>query len=192
MADLEGPEERERERALIMLNLMMVSFKAVTSYSKEIVEAFKSTLPCGPPKSKLTLWTSPDAGNRKLNTDGCWNGSNRKAGIGGIFRDSNCKWILGFYGSINCDSTIESEFLAIYRGLTIILEKNMRNVAIESDSSVAIKLIKGAAANHAQSNIIKDANAIPTRTGAKLSHVFRGSNDVQTILHEWELNSMKN
>lgn len=63
------------------------------------------------------------------------------------------------------------------RGLTIILEKNLTNVYIESDSSMAVELIKEGDANHAHSKIIIDANALLICSGAKLSHIFKGSNE---------------
>ncbi|KAG5564215.1 hypothetical protein RHGRI_000421 [Rhododendron griersonianum] len=94
----------------------------------------------------------------KLNTDGCWYESNSKLGFGGLFRDSKGNWILGFFGKLVCDSSLEVELWAIYRGFTIILEKSLANVTIESDSLVVVELInEGTPGNHAQSIIITEA-----------------------------------
>lgn len=121
-----------------------------------------------------------EGGPIKLNTDGCWNKDNHKAGFGGLFRDSNGKWMLGYYGKLASKSILIAELWAIYRGLTIIQEENMKNVTIESDSSLAVNLINEGtpgdhAGDHAQ-GIIKDAHALLAHTETKLAHIYRGAN----------------
>lgn len=72
------------------------------------------------------------------------------------------------------DTSLETEIWAIYRGWTIIFEKNKPEVVIESDSSIAVKLVnEGAPENHPQRNIINDAKALLTRIEATLTHIFR-------------------
>lgn len=69
----------------------------------------------------------PLSGEIKHNMDGCYYEFNKKAGFGGVFRDSSGKWILGFYGKATSTCGFEAELWAIYRGVTIILEKGMYN-----------------------------------------------------------------
>lgn len=54
----------------------------------------------------------------------------------------------------------------------------MPKVVIESDSSIAVKLVnEGAPENHPQRNIINDAKVLLTRTEATLTHISRGGNE---------------
>jgi len=61
-------------------------------------------------------------------------------------------------------SSIETEIWSIYRGLTIILEKGLKNIQIESDSQTAVILFNERAnTNHPQSNIINDGKYLLNR-----------------------------
>ncbi|KAI8538402.1 hypothetical protein RHMOL_Rhmol09G0100000 [Rhododendron molle] len=125
----------------------------------------------------LSKWVPPNAGNIKLNVDGCWYNAERNAGIGGIFRDNHGTWTLGFYGTMKAESSTEAEIWSIYRGLTIILERGLANVDIESDSPVAVNIINaGNPGNHPQSIIINDAKMLLLQTGPTLTHIFRAAN----------------
>lgn len=84
---------------------------------------------------------------------------------------------MGFFGKLNCESSLEAELWGIYKGLQIILEKSLRNVQIESDAMLAVNLIKdGNPGNHAQSVIIHEAHGLLTRTDTTLNHVYRTTN----------------
>lgn len=160
-----------------------VSSKVLRSYSTEIVEAFKSPLVTGPTKPKLTCWFPPATGNLKLNTDGYWYESIRKEGFGGLFRNDQGAWVLGYHGKMVVGSCLEKEIWSIYRGLTIILEKGLTNVHIESNSQTAVLLFNdGANTNHPQSNILNDGKYLPSRTGSTLSHIYRGANQCADFL----------
>lgn len=73
------------------------------------------------------------------------------------------------------ESSHETEIWSIYKGLTIIiLQKGMTKIHVESDSLVAVELIKnGAPANHSQSTIINDAHALLIRRESVLAHTYR-------------------
>lgn len=102
----------------------------------------------------------PEAGV-KLNTDGCMYLTNDKAGFGGLFRDHMGKWLLGYYGKIRSTSSLETELVGIYRGLTIMHEKGYQNVQVESDSMEAVKLVnEGNAIGHPHQALIQDANVL--------------------------------
>ncbi|KAH7859313.1 hypothetical protein Vadar_034482 [Vaccinium darrowii] len=88
------------------------------------------------------------------------------------------EWVLGYCGKLIWETSLAAELWAIYRGLTIILEKNMPNVTIESDSLMAVNLIKTDVEGcHPQSNMIFETKALKQRTGATLSHVSRSANE---------------
>lgn len=160
-----------------------VSSKIRCSYANEIVEAFKSPLISDPSKDRLTPWFPPNTSGLKLNTDGCWYDEDRQAGFGGIFRNEQGNWELGFYGKMMAASSLETETWSIYRGLTIILEKGWINIQIESDSQIAMILFnKGANTNHPQSNILNDGKYLLNRTGSNLVRIYRGANQCADYL----------
>lgn len=94
-----------------------MSFKNIISYASEIVEAFNSPLIPDPPLNRLTLWFPPNTGTLKLNTDGRWYESTRKAGFGGLIRDGRGDWVLGYHERMVANSSLETEIWAIHRGL---------------------------------------------------------------------------
>lgn len=113
----------------------------------------------------------------KLNTDGCFYESNGKAGFGGLFRDHDGQWLLGFYGKLTCDSSLETEIWGIYRGLTIMLERGYNNIHIESDSLSAVQLINGDhPSTHPLNSLIGDSRLLLRRTQFQISHIFREAN----------------
>lgn len=114
----------------------------------------------------------------KLNTDGGWYDKDRAVGYGGLFRDAQGEWCLGFYGRLTCSTSLEANIWGIYKGLTIILEKGTASVKIESDALLAVKLInEGPNANHPLSTIINYARTIIMGTASSLTHVYRGANE---------------
>lgn len=153
------------------------SLRNIANYSLEISEAFKSILSNGHINSVLISWSPPCVAGVKLNTDGCWMESRKLAGYGGIFRDHRGQWLLGFYGKREYSSSLETEIWGIYRGLTIMLEKGYNNICIESDSLDAVQLINdGPNEEHPQTELIKEAKNLLTRTCSLLKHVFREAN----------------
>lgn len=71
---------------------------------------------------------------------------------------------MGFYvDKLTSRSSLESELWAIYRGLTIVMEKGILNVKIESDSlDHAVNLINGAPATreHQFAALIEDSKVL--------------------------------
>ncbi|KAL7247703.1 hypothetical protein ACSBR2_002588 [Camellia fascicularis] len=59
-----------------------------------------------------------------------------------IYRDEVGTWIWGYYGYLGNCTSLKAELWSIYRGLTIMMQKGVSNVEIETDSQMAKKLIK--------------------------------------------------
>lgn len=117
--------------------VVSISAKLIYSYACEIEETTTPPSPSHPWTHFSMLYlVTPCTSSIKLNTDGCWYESKGKGGFGGLFRYSRGYWILGFFGKLLCDSSLKAELWGIYRGLTIILEKSLVSVSIESDSSL--------------------------------------------------------
>lgn len=115
---------------------------------------------------KFILLSFPSAGETRINSDECWYNFDNRTDFGNVFHDRTGAWILDFYRKLACNSNFEAEIWAIYRGLTIILEKGMTNVEVESDSSIVVKLIKKELPrmDHPDQNLIENARMLVTRT----------------------------
>lgn len=50
----------------------------------------------------------------KLNTDGCKYLTNEKASFEGLFRDQDGRWLLGYYGKMVLDISLETGLWVIY------------------------------------------------------------------------------
>lgn len=75
------------------------------------------------------------------------------------------------------DLSLETKIWGIYRGLTIILEKGLTSIQIESDSQNAVLLFnEEASTNHPQSNIINDGRYLLNCSGITLIHIYHNAN----------------
>src|SRR3954466_2847479 len=80
----------------------------------------------------------------KLNIDGASKGNPGEAGIGGLFRNYNGDFIMGFASYLGTSTSIIAEAKAIYFGLHLAKENNLTNLWIESDSEIMVKILNGA------------------------------------------------
>ncbi|KAF7834434.1 reverse transcriptase [Senna tora] len=74
----------------------------------------------GPSRDSINVgWVKPKNGFIKLNTDGSSIGNPGPVGVGGLFRDSDGRWLLGFSGSIGYQTNMFAELNAIKHGLAL-------------------------------------------------------------------------
>lgn len=90
---------------------------------------------------QLVRWTTPSVDQVALNVDGSSYGNPGRAGFGGLIRDHEGKWLIGFSGHINFADSLEVELLAILNGLSIAWNIGVRNVSCRSDCMKALSLI---------------------------------------------------
>lgn len=86
---------------------------ALFFFYRQLVPKQSLLLSNGHNPPKLTQWVLPNTGEMKLNTNGYWYDSNKAAGFGGLFRDDQGKWCLGYYGELTCTSSFEAELWRI-------------------------------------------------------------------------------
>ncbi|CAL1373186.1 unnamed protein product [Linum trigynum] len=91
---------------------------------------------------KQIQWSFPRNGWVKLNVDGASVGNPGLAGAGGIIRDEHGKWVRGFVAKVSEASATLAELWAVYYGLQLARKAGCACVLIESDSQMAIALIK--------------------------------------------------
>ncbi|CAJ2635744.1 unnamed protein product [Trifolium pratense] len=98
-----------------------------------------------PEKIKFFLWT---AIHKALPTkemlshrDGSSIDNPGASGFGGLIRNSDGAWVHGFSGNIGFSNILHAELMALYHGLLLAWELNIKDLRCYSDSATAIKLI---------------------------------------------------
>lgn len=77
----------------------------------------------------------------KLNTDENIKMSPGKGGIGGVFKNHDGEWLLGFHANVAYTNPIEAELKAIKRGLQLATQYDFKYLEIELDATKALAYI---------------------------------------------------
>ncbi|MCH79684.1 RNA-directed DNA polymerase (Reverse transcriptase) [Trifolium medium] len=92
------------------------------------------------PTSKLVKWNALGGTGMILNVDG--SSSNPGiSGFGGLIHNADGAWVHGFFGNLGVTNILHAELMAIYKGLLLAWELNIKDLWCYSDSEMAIKLI---------------------------------------------------
>lgn len=99
------------------------------------------------PSSRLKLqnhqvWTAPKPGQLKLNVDASVNFNCRTTTIGGLVRDNSGLCLGAFNARLDFCSLLIAEVWAINYNVKWLLSLGFHNVVIESDSLLAIDIIR--------------------------------------------------
>ncbi|OIT31306.1 hypothetical protein A4A49_56379, partial [Nicotiana attenuata] len=87
-----------------------------------------------------TNWRKPHVGWIKLNFDRAY--KQTTSGIGGVVRDHNGNWIMGFNMKVQAASYIHAELLALQQSLMLAMERNLFPIEIETDSIQVLNLLE--------------------------------------------------
>ncbi|GMP33309.1 hypothetical protein CsSME_00006691 [Camellia sinensis var. sinensis] len=124
-----------------------------------------------------TDWCPPCARQLKLNMDGCSKGNPGLAGCSGLLRDARGAWIFGYHGKLESVTNKEAGLWGIYRGLTIILEKSMHDVLIETDAAtVVLNINNPTTSNYPYRALLEDIKFLMHRCNCVVSHILREGN----------------
>lgn len=108
-------------------------------------------------KPDFVKWKAPTI-EYKLNTDGSTSTTAKTSGLGGVVRDREGKWILGFMGNIFQTDNVLAEIQALVVGLKIVRERNLTPIEISVDCQVIIHLLSN---NHLlYSHILHDCREL--------------------------------
>ena len=88
--------------------------------------------------SKQISWERPDRGWFKLNTDGAASGPTNRASCGGLIRNDQGNWLMGFSRNIGQANSFMAECWALRDGLLLCLQQNLQNIVIELDASALV------------------------------------------------------
>ncbi|KAK2405415.1 hypothetical protein QL285_054655 [Trifolium repens] len=128
--------------------------------------------------TKLVRWNSLGGTGMILNVDGSSIGNPGVSGFGGLIRNSDGAWVHGFYGNLGVSNILHAELMAIYKGLLLAWELDIKELWCYSDSKTAISLITEPVDEwHHYAAIIHNIKDIITRDWQVIvSHTLREGN----------------
>ncbi|CAJ2648154.1 unnamed protein product [Trifolium pratense] len=88
-------------------------------------------------------WKKPQEGWVKLNCDGAYKDSLGLAGCGGLFRNSDGRWLKGYSHKIGTCDALCAEMWGMYLGMQLAWRHNFHHLQVESDSKSLIDMITG-------------------------------------------------
>ncbi|KAK1309350.1 hypothetical protein QJS10_CPA09g02087 [Acorus calamus] len=135
-----------------------------------------------PPKSPIeVIWLKPDPPWIKLNIDGASLGNPGPSGAGGVFRDHQATFLLGFSCNTGHNTNTFAEFYGLFRGISIWFETHPTfngYIWIESDSTLVVNTIIGKISASPLINpyVLHIHKWLNLLTGWKITHIFREGN----------------
>jgi len=129
-------------------------------------------------------WKRPNVGWIKLNTDGSCDVSRVRSGCGGLLRNSDGIFVMGFAKFLGSCSVLRAEACGLLEGLQCASEIGIAKLQIECDSSLLVDAVIGS------SPLGADVGSIVRMIRLRLqefeewliSHVFRESNSCADFL----------
>lgn len=125
-------------------------------------------------------WRQLDNGWIKLNCDAAVVNLGEKAAMGGIVRGADGEFIMAYSSAMGGCNTLEAKLNAILMGSSLVHARGFKHVAIESDSLLAVRLIRdGCSSLHPSYEIIRDIQRrIQSIRECSIEHVLREANQV--------------
>ena len=87
---------------------------------------------------RRTQWEKPDTGWMKLNTDGASSGSFGLAEGGGVIRDEEGNWVIGYARRIGSANSFLVKLWALQDGLFLCLQAHIQAVIIKMDAKAIV------------------------------------------------------
>jgi len=116
-------------------NFLTSNVRVFCASSSPVYHASK----CNHHNAKSPKWEKPEKGFIKLNFDG--SSKTRKASIGGVYRDHEGSFLLGYSERIGQATSCVAELVAAKRGLELALENGWFNIWIEGDAKFVVDLL---------------------------------------------------
>ncbi|KAK8548028.1 hypothetical protein V6N12_060955 [Hibiscus sabdariffa] len=92
-------------------------------------------------KEDVLYWSRPPRGWIKANVDASVHSGDGHAAIGGVLRDENGCWILGFRRSIGCCSVLVAELWAVQDMLARAWSLDIRRLVLETNCMEVVQLL---------------------------------------------------
>ena len=122
----------------------------------------------------LVCWHKPHEGWYKLNFNGASLGNSRKAGGGGLIRDSHGRWVKGYMRYIGIATSIIAEFQVLRDGLILDTQLGITHLAVELDAKVIVDLaLSNKSPNNSYFPLLNDCRYLLGQfQQVKVSHAF--------------------
>ena len=147
---------------------------------KDCIEFFSVGLNAKMHKAKSVVvvgWEKPPVGWAKLNSDGSAFGNPRRADRGGVIRDHNGKWIIGYAWSLGCTNNCMAELWALRDGLLLARDMGLNNLIIELDALSVVMLMNNNTPNLTLEPLLNDCRKLVREIPNKqITHIFREAN----------------
>ncbi|KAF3644481.1 hypothetical protein FXO38_20144 [Capsicum annuum] len=112
-----------------------------------------------------------------LNTDASLSSNIQIAGLGGVFRNSSGKWIMGFTAHALAKDIFYHELQALFVGLQMALLHNLGPLEINIDAEQIIKFFTNTESNPNNSALLADCRFLLLRQDSPpLIHIYREQN----------------
>lgn len=131
--------------------------------------------------SSASAWRKPETGRLKLNFDGSSKHASRRASIGGVYRDHEGGFVLGYAERIGTATSSVAELAALRRGLELAVANGWRSVWIEGDAKTVVDAVRSRARVRAEEDrrLCGEIEALlPMIDDVSVSHVRRQGNRV--------------
>ncbi|OIT23184.1 hypothetical protein A4A49_57177, partial [Nicotiana attenuata] len=127
-------------------------------------------------------WIPPTNHSFKLNIDGAFKGKYRKGGYGGVFRNGQGDWVLGYNNSAIAYTLVYMELLALKSGLQLALDKKLVDIEIETDATDVISLLNNDTCSIYTNLVIECRSLLRKLQNPPIRHNFREGNKVAHFL----------
>nr|CAD1823260.1 unnamed protein product [Ananas comosus var. bracteatus] len=126
-------------------------------------------------------WRKPEIGYIKLNFDGASKYGTNNASIGGVFRNHEGIFLLGYAERIGKATSSVAELVAAKRGIELALMNSWLDLQIEGDAKAVVDLITNEMKLRSKEDLrhVRDISAMISQLNDfNASHIYREGNKV--------------
>ncbi|KAH9685693.1 putative ribonuclease H protein [Citrus sinensis] len=136
----------------------------------------------------LTRWKAPIWLCVSLNTDGARKGSGY-AGVGGLIRDSNGNWLMGFTVNLGMCSVLSAELWGLLHGLRVACDHGFRRLQVGVENKSIVHLLERAHPSANENAILVKAirELLAHDWIVHMEHVYREANSAVDFLTSYSL-----
>ncbi|CAN1120779.1 Putative ribonuclease H protein At1g65750 [Linum perenne] len=147
-------------------------------------------------QTQLIGWRLGGEGWFTLNTDGSLRPSSCSAAAGGLIREDQGRFVVGFASKLGSCSVVRAEIKGIIEGMCLAWERGIRKLRIQSDSASAIRLLTEASwQKHQHWGLVCQFQELKSRSWElTIEHIYREANSAADFIansgHDLELGTL--
>ncbi|KAE8684745.1 hypothetical protein F3Y22_tig00111105pilonHSYRG00339 [Hibiscus syriacus] len=148
-----------------------------------IEQEHEATRRCHRREVGSAVWKAPPIGLIKVNSDGSTKVNCGLASCGGVVRNSEGEWLVGFKKFLGMCSILEAEFWGIYVGLLCAWNIGLRKVIVKNDNVNVSNTLQGIKQTSISLMIVDHIKCLLDREWeVRFNHVLRSGNKVADLL----------